>query len=218
MTEPIPDNLVSIIGSSYFQPIADLMTRLSGLPTLGENDVQVSSNENGYSASIVLLLVSMFESYVMRVRYINRDKIAIKQTSVTKYLQTLYADFPQINQLIEVFALRNSIAHNHLWEIDFTWNDELGMNLKNASLEETAGNADFHNVVDESTRKTKLLALNIVPIKVGRGEVRKVFNVIWDSLIFLEGKNRNQCYVSHLHVTFGKNVLLFSDLVNPLNN
>jgi hypothetical protein len=60
------DQLVTIVGSSYFQPITDLIARLLGRPKPSSNEVQTSSHENGYCASLVLLLVAMLESYVMR--------------------------------------------------------------------------------------------------------------------------------------------------------
>jgi hypothetical protein len=90
------DQLVTIVGSSYFQPITDLIARLLGRPkpTSNEvNEVQTSSHENGYCASLVLLLVAMLESYVMRVRYINRDRFPIKRISVVDYLLQLYPDY-----------------------------------------------------------------------------------------------------------------------------
>jgi hypothetical protein len=80
------DQLVTIVGSSYFQPITDLIARLLGRPKPSSNEVQTSSHENGYCASLVLLLVAMLESYVMRVRYINRDRFPIKRISVVEYL------------------------------------------------------------------------------------------------------------------------------------
>lgn len=186
--EPIQRDLVSIIGCSYFQPIADLIRRLSVLPTLGTNDVKVNPDENGYSVSIILLLVSMCESYVMRVRYINRILYPIKKISVVRYIQDLYPDYRNIDALSEVFSLRDLIAHNHLWEIDFTWAEEPGMTLINAKLEKTAGDKKYHNTTDEPTRKTKTLALNSVPIKVGRDDVHKAFKVVWNTLIFWRKK------------------------------
>jgi hypothetical protein len=65
----------------------------------------------------------------MRVRYINRDRLPIKRISVVDYLLQLYPDYQRRNELIEVFVVRDVIAHNHLWEIDFSWTEESEMTL-----------------------------------------------------------------------------------------
>lgn len=213
---PIPGDQVTIIGGSYFQPIADLVNRLAPTSDHGANDVQVGSSENGYSVSIILLLVTMFESYAMRVRYINRQQHPIEKNTVVGFIQDLYPDFKQIDELTEVFSLRDLIAHNHLWKIDFEWSESPGMTLKNAKREVTAGDKKYHGVIDEKSRRTKGLALNIIPTKVGREDVRTVFKVIWDALIFLEKKDRSQCYVSQHQVSYNRRLILFSDLISKI--
>jgi hypothetical protein len=214
------DQLVTIVGSSYFQPITDLTARLLGRPkpTSNEvNEVQTSSHENGYCASLVLLLVAMLESYVMRVRYINRDRFPIKRISVVDYLLQLYPDYQRRDELIEVFVVRDVIAHNHLWEIDFSWSEESAMTLLRADKESTAGDTKYKKVVDEQ-RKTKTLGLNILPTKVDRTDVFKVFDIVWETLMFLEKKKRNQCYVSHIHVRFNGQTRLFGELRDELRS
>jgi hypothetical protein len=105
-----PDQLVTIVGSSYFQPITDLLARLMSQSKSASSEVQTSSHENGYCASLVLLLVAMLESYLMRVRYINRDRFSIKRISVVEYLRQLYSDYQRWNELIEIFVVRDVIA------------------------------------------------------------------------------------------------------------
>jgi hypothetical protein len=212
-----PDQLVTIIGSSYFQPITDLLARLMGQPKSASNEVQTSSHENGYCACLVLLLVAMLESYVMRVRYINRDRFPIKKISVVEYLRQLYSDYQPWNELIEIFVVRDVIAHNHLWEIDFVWSEESVMTLLQAEKESTAGDKKYEKVVNERKR-TSALDLNIFPTKVDRTDVSKVFDIVWETLIFLESKNRNQCYVSHLYVRFNGQTRLFGELRDELRN
>lgn len=106
------NQVVTIVGSSYFQPITDLIARLMGSAKPASSEVKTSSHENGYCASLVLLLIAMLESYVMRVRYINRDRSPIKRISVVDYLLQLYPDYQRRNELIEVFVVRDVIAHN----------------------------------------------------------------------------------------------------------
>jgi hypothetical protein len=212
-----PDQLVTIVGSSFFQPITDLLARLMGQPKPASSEVQTSSHENGYCASLVLLLVAMLESYVMRVRYINRDRFSIKRISVVEYLRQLYSDYQRENELIEIFVVRDVIAHNHLWEIDFAWSEDSVMTFLQAEKESTAGDKKYKKVVNEQKR-TNALELNILPTKVDRTDVFKVFDIVWETLIFLESKNRNQCYVSHLYIRFNGQTRLFGELREELRN
>lgn len=117
---------------------------------------------------------------------------------VAKYLKSLYADFPFEAELNEVFILRDVLAHNHLLEINFSWDNEKGMNFHSANRY-SSGDYKFKNYVDISNNTTKTLGLNVIPIKVCGSDVKKVLQTTWKILLFLENKNRNQCYVSHLH-------------------
>jgi hypothetical protein len=153
----------------------------------------------------------------MRVRYINRDRFSIKRISVVEYLRQLYSDYQRWNELIEIFVVRDVIAHNHLWEIDFAWSEDSVMTLLQAQKESTAGDKKYKKVVDEQKR-TNALELNILPTKVDRTDVFKVFDIVWETLIFLEGKNRDQCYVSHLYIRFNGKTRLFGELREELRN
>ena len=48
---------VTIIGSGYMFPIADLIKKLKDFPSKGVNQVQTSIRENGYSVSIIALII-----------------------------------------------------------------------------------------------------------------------------------------------------------------
>ena len=209
--------LVTIIGSDYFQPIADLLDKLLSLSNQDTNEVKVSGREVGYSASVIVLLAVLLESYAMRVRYINRTTLPIKRISVPRYLKSLYSDFDMTDEVTEVFIVRDVIVHNHLWEIDFTWEDESVMKLVKAEKEASSGDCKYHDHVDVSSRKTKTLGLNVVPVKVGKRDVYEVFQIVWKTLLFLENKDRNQCYVSHLYVKYRGNAAKFGELLKELS-
>jgi hypothetical protein len=211
------DQLVTIIGSAYFQPIADLLDRLLSLPNQDPNEVKVSNREVGYSASVIALLVVLLESYAMRVRYINRTTVPIKRISVPLYLKSLYSDFDMTDEVTEVFVVRDVIVHNHLWEIDFTFEDESVMKLLKAEKEASSGDPKYNDHVDVSSRKTKTLGLNVVPVKIGKRDVYEIFQTVWKTLLFLENKDRNQCYVSHLYVKYRGKTAIFGELLKELS-
>lgn len=210
--------IVSIIGASYFVPISLLIEKLVELPKLSKNQVQVSSMENGHSASIILLLVSMFESYVMRVRYINRQNVPIERGQVVPFIQNLYPDYDKIVELTEVFVVRDVIAHNHLWEIDYSIGEDPSMSINAAKKEPSAGDRKYRGSVKPETMETTYLRLNVNPIKISRLDAYKVFEIIWETLLFFEKKNKNQCYVSILPVRFKDKNRVFGDLRTEIKN
>jgi hypothetical protein len=207
------DSLVTIVGSSYFEPISVLLEKLEKHDKGTPNEVQAGYYVNGYAASICILAVVCLESYVMRVRYINKaSQIEIDKVSVPKYLKKLYQDFPYEDELFEVHILRDALAHNHLWEVSYSWDDEIDMML-HAVNKWSSGDKKYAQYVDENTNLTKKLGLNVSPIKVGRADAISVLQNVWKILIFLESKNRNQCYVSHLHVAQKGELMRFGEII-----
>jgi len=152
----------------------------------------------------------------MRVRYINRNHPSSQTTNVLEFLKSLYPAFPDFDCLVETFILRDLLAHNHLWVIEFLWDDEIGMKLLDAKKHSLSGNRKYKDHVDIGNRKTKQLGLNVFPTRVNRMDVGKVLKTIWDALIYLEGKNRNQCYVSHLPVQFEGKPAKFGELISNI--
>jgi len=205
------DDLVTIIGDSYFEPICTLLEKLERYEEQ-TSDVQSGFFVNGYASSICLLAVACLESYVMRVRFIHKaSQEDIDRTPVVNYLRGLYKHFPYNDELREIYILRDIIIHNHLWELGFVWEEE-GMALTSATKRST-GDSKYRDSVDESTRKTKVLGLTVNPIKVGNREVKQVLQTMWRVLLFLEQEDRNQCYVSTGHYRYKGHVAQFGAIV-----
>jgi len=207
---------VSILGSSYFQPIADLIDRLTARSRPKSNAVRSSNFEHGYAASIVLLLVAMFESYIVRVRYIQRAQMPSNLRSALDVLLFFYPRLRHRKALTDIYVLRDAIFHNHLWEIEYSWGGSPAMVLHGAARDPAFGDKKYSVRVNPSTRRTRALGLSVVPTRVDHRDARRVFETVWKTLLFLESKNRNQCYVSHLHVRFRSKTVLFGDLVAHL--
>ncbi len=203
---------VSIVGSSYFDPIADLIDRLLRHPRPRTNAVQSGDCENGYAASIVLLLVAMFESYVVRVRYAHGTRVPTDMRGALDVLFHLYPRIRYQKALSDVYVLRDTLFHNHLWEIQFSWGGSHALALHGASRHPSSGDRKYLARVNAATRRTKALGLSVIPTRVDRRDARKVFDTVWKTLLFLESQDRFQCYVSHLHVRFRGKTVLFGDL------
>ena len=205
------NDLVTIIGDSYFEPICTLLERLECFKE-DRSDAQSGFHVNGYSASICLLAVACLESYVMRVRAVhNASQGDIDRAKISVYLKKIYPDFPYGDEVREIYILRDVIIHNHLWEVKFNWNDEC-ISVVDAN-KRSSGNGGYATHVDTLGRKTKTLGLTVNPIKVGKAEVHKVLQVMWKVLIFLENKDSNQCYVSASHYQYKRKMVRFSYVV-----
>lgn len=212
------ETLVSILGSSYFQPIADLIDRWFSRPRPRSNAVQSGYYEHGYATSVILLLVAMFESYVVRVRYLHRGAVPNKLRSAIDVLAYIYPSIRNKKALTDVYVLRDAVFHNHLWEIEFSWGGSPAMVMHGAAKHPAFGDTKYAPRVNSQTRRTKALGLSIVPTRVNRTDTRKVFETAWNTLLFLEEKDRNQCYVSHIHVRYRKKTVLFGGLIDEFNN
>jgi len=187
--EKISESYVSIVGDSYLLPIADLSETLFSHASLSQNEVQASSWENGYSASLCILTIAWFESYTMRVRYLNRTSGHTTIKPPVSFLKALYPDLPIFDELVEIFVLRDTLIHNHLWMIQFSWNESVGMKLHEADKDAFSGDKKYAQYVDPVTRKTKKLGLNVVPTKVCNTDFKIVLKMIWRGLLFIQEKD-----------------------------
>ncbi len=116
------NELVTIVGSSYFDPISTLLEELKKHDNGHLGDVQAGCFVNGYAASICLLSVVCLESYVMRTRYIHGvTDDELNKVAVTKYLKKTYGDYPYFDETNELFVVRDLLAHNHLLKISYNW-------------------------------------------------------------------------------------------------
>lgn len=210
------DTQVSIIGSSYFSPIADLLDRWLSRILHRPNAVQSGYYENGYAAALILLLVAMFESYIVRVRYIQGSAVPVKLRTAIDVLLHLYPRLKHRKALIDVYVARDAIFHNHLWEIEYSLGGYPAMVFHSAVKYPAFGDKKYSARVNSTNRRTKALGISVVPTRINRRDVKKVFETIWKTLLFLEQKNRNQCYISHIHVQFRGKTVPFGDLIGYL--
>lgn len=212
------ETLVSILGSSYFQPIANLVERWKAFTPHRPNKVQSGFYEHGYAASVILLLVAMFESYVVRLRFVQDSKVPPTARTALDVVSALFPRLRHRKALIDVYVVRDSIFHNHLWEIEYSWGGSPSMVLHGASRHPAFGDKKYTARVNPTTRRTRALGLNVVPTRVDRRDVLKVFDTIWKTLLVFEAQNRFQCYVSHENVRFAGKTVPFPDVLAKLRS
>jgi len=206
------NDLISIIGDSYFEPICALLERLQKFDEIEANGVQSGFYVNGFSASICLLAAACLESYTMRVRYLKKSTQAeIDKQSVVQYLPKVFSGFPYSKELIEIFIVRDVVIHNHLWEIGFDWSDN-GMDLVNAASK-SSGDRKYKEQVDLNLRKTKKLNLNINPIKIGKVDAMSVLRAMWRILVYLQSQDLQFCSVTAHHYKYHGKLVRFGEIV-----
>lgn len=158
----------------------------------------------------------MFESYVVRVRYVQRSAVPAALRTAIDVLFHLYPSLRHRKALTEIYVVRDAIFHNHLWEIEYSLGRFPTMVLHGAVKDPAFGDKKYAARVNSVTRRTKALGISVVPTRVDRRDVKKVFQTVWKTLLFLEQKNRNQCYASHVHVRFRNKMVLFGKLIDYL--
>ena len=210
------EKLVTVLGSAYFQPIADLVERLLQRKPVRATRVQSAHDESGYSVAGVLLLVAMFESYVSRIRFAQPKKVANATRSAVDVVLSVFPKLRHRRALEDVYVLRDLLMHGHLWEIEYEWGGPVPMVLKSATLHPAYGDKKFRKRVNSATHRTKALSLSTFPSRVDRRDLLKVFETLWKTLLRFEAQDRFQCYVSHLHVRFKGKSVLFGELQREL--
>jgi hypothetical protein len=213
-----PDALISILGSSYCQPIADLVEQWQKRPRHPPTKVMSAFYEYGYSASVILLLVAMFESYVVRLRFEQGKKVPPDTRIALDVVRAIFPRLRHMKSIVDVYVLRDTIFHNHLWEIQFSYGRSPSMVMHSAARHPAFGDNKYKVRVNTATRQTRALRLNIVPTRVDRFDVKKVFDTIWKTLLIFETKKVLQCNLSTTRVQFAGKVILFSDVIAQLTN
>jgi hypothetical protein len=210
----IIEKSVSILGSGYFQPVADLVERSLKWPVTKRGSVNALYYDNIYATSVILLMIASLESYVTRLRYFHQSVASGQRLTVAKYIKRIFRDFRSEKAVTELFVLRDAIFHNHLWEIGFTWRP---VTMHSANLLPHLEDRKFKAAINYTTRRTRNLRLHLVPTQVTRRDALKVIDVVWKVLLFLEHKNRMYCYVSDDHVPFRGRMRLFCEVRNALH-
>lgn len=219
MTHPAISDVISVVGFSYLQPITDLVENLLKEPLSKNGPGGVSMHENGYSSSIVVLLVALLESYTARVRFLRRSEGVAGNKSTPELLSEYFPGLPLKDELVEVFLIRNVIAHNHIWHLDVSDFDNVGSpTLKSPKELGFNTNKQYEQVVNIETRETRLLKLNINPTSVDRTDVRKVFDVVWRTLQFMNSVSSSDTPLAGSSVKFRGKRYKFENLFNEIQS
>lgn len=216
---PTPEMSISVLASKFQQPIADLIVRLTSRPYIKPDRSSSNFYECGYSASAIILIVAMLESMIQRDRYFFKKSFAgAKTKSVAHQYLSETLRYRRHAHIQELFELRNALAHNHVWEIEYTWPKTGGRRHKQSSLV-----ADTHrlSVIPPRNAKiprTKLVKFNLLPSRIDRTDLAKALSVAVHLLEFLSRKGTNPTDISISVVALPSRRLPFSSLLQEVEN
>ena len=177
------NKLVTILGSAYFEPIADLIDRLTKPKRSRPNRIKSGERESGYAASCVLLLVAMFESYASRLRWVQGARVPDSTRSAVDVVLTVFPKLRHRKALQDVYVLRDLLMHGHVWEVEYEWGGPVPLKLLSATMHTAYGDKKFRSRVNMNTHRTKALGLSVFPSRVDRTDLVKVFETIWKTLL-----------------------------------
>ncbi|HQR99787.1 MULTISPECIES: hypothetical protein [unclassified Polaromonas] len=176
-------------------------------------------HENGYSAALVVLLVAVLESYTARLRFLRSAEPIAGNLSTPDLLAKYFPFLPQKNELLEVFLVRNILAHNHIWHLDVS--DFAGAGSPTLATPKELGfqtNKHYEQIVDVPARKTRTLRLNVSPTAMDRSDVRNVFDVVWRTLKFMSAQNFSHTPLAGSTVAFRGKRRQFEDLLHEITD
>jgi hypothetical protein len=198
-------SIISCIGTSYVQPIVDLYERMHFFTYSGNSEIKVSSRENGYAASIIGLSVYMIESAINRMKYLENKS---NEKNLTFFI-SFFKNTKLSNELTEIYILRDTIAHNHLWEFTIRYDDNFDEDVLNRKLVSGYGDQKYKLFVDEDKIITKNLRLNVNPMKISKIDVLKVFELIYYFFGFLDKKNNSYFPALNEYIKYRDNLIRF---------
>jgi hypothetical protein len=213
--------MISSLIGAYFYAITHLLSELKQTQPLKPNQVQTGIGENGLACGIVTLSVFCLEATLNRVRNERgdtADRTSEDFISNTKYVKLVLGDSKLADYSEELFAIRDTIAHNHIWSAEIDWNGESGTMQFVDEPQLVAGYGDnrFHRVTNPETRKTNRLGLNVFPNRIWRRDAFIVFKTLFLLLKAFENANRNYVYFSHIPYKFGDDVISIEEIYEQI--
>jgi len=161
---------------------------------LGPNEVKAPDRENGLAATVVMLCAAIIEGSVHR-RYhfeelagsVSPDQRKSRERLLQWLEPHLASSAVDVRHVEEVFSARDMLVHAHTWVAK---TDGLPT-LHFVEPPTLAGYGDprFRRILDEKTRKSTDLRLNLYPIRVWRRDAYECFRVAISVLAALEASD-----------------------------
>lgn len=214
------DTIISVVAPHLQQPVADFVGKLIVRGYRPGDRISANFFENGYSAAAILLLAAMIESMLQRDRYfLQQVKPGLKLSGESaKYLKETLK-YRRYTRVRELFDLRNALAHNHMWEIQYTLPGAGGRLHRQSKL--VPGSHQLKITPSPSARipRTRTVGFNLLPARIDRTDLVKALDVFNHALEHLHKKEQRPVCFLDSTIVFGKQKSLpFRQLVEVLRN
>jgi hypothetical protein len=174
-------NYVSFNTISLIYPLLDLMDHVKSMKLEEPNAVQANIIDNGYSSAIIVLAVTIFESAVMRVRFLRKQ--LDRKVSCADYFASQKIENRLRDHVEEMVAVRDALIHSHAYSTEVYWDQEGNLltrrpfRLASRRGKKAFGNARRTRVIAKG-QVTKKLKLNLVPTRVCRTDACQVLKTL----------------------------------------
>ena len=211
---------ISVVAPHLQQPVADLVGKLTARAFTPGDRVSANFYENGYAAAAILLLAAMMESMLQRDWYfLRRSQRGLKASRDSATYLKERLRYRRYSHVRELFDLRNALAHNHIWEVEYT----LPVTGARAHRQSTIvpGSHRLKPAPSPSARipRTRAAKFNLLPTRVDRTDLLKAFDVFNHALDHLRKKGQSPVRFLDQTVAFGKcRSLPFRQLAEVLRN
>jgi hypothetical protein len=211
-----PKEIISIIGSSYFKPIAELVDHwVASGPTVRRDSVGTQFYADGYAVAVIVLLVAALESFVARDRHFSKKQPSERHVAVPEYMKEIYR-YRGYKRLSELFVVRDSIIHSHVWLIKYALPKRGGRRFISAMRKDWSGNKRLKQRLNPKTYRTKLLRFNTIPSRIDGTDVVKAFKIVIAALCFLERRGANPVLLLGGSVQYQGQLISFESLPEHL--
>ena len=194
---------ISFIAPWYAQAIADLFTKVFDYHSTA-NEIQANPYEAAYSCSIILLLVTMLEGIAARAASISKELGSNEKFNALKYLEGKCSGIFSKDELKEIFVVRDSIVHSHLWETKASTDPESWMNILKRELSSSFGDFKRKSALDEASYRTRELQIEIIPAKMISQEAVKVFDIVINAIKIVDAHTNHIMGIDSCRIAFNK--------------
>lgn len=213
------DTIISVVAPHLQQPVADFVAKLVARGFQPGDRVSANFYENGYSAAAILLLAAMIESMLQRDRYfLQRTKPVSKVSGeASKYLKETLG-YRRHTHVRELFEVRNALAHNHMWEIEYTTPSAGGRAHRQSKLLPGSHRLAAPPSANARIPRTPAVKFNLLPARVDRTDLVKALDVFNHALTHLHNKEQRPVRFLDETVACGKLRIPFRRLVEVLRD
>ncbi|KKO43817.1 hypothetical protein WG68_18780 [Arsukibacterium ikkense] len=213
------DTIISVVAPHLQQPVADFVAKLAARGYQAGDRVSANFYENGYSTAAILLIVAMIESMLQRDRYfLLKSKPNMKLNEVpVKYLKETLR-YRRHSHVRELFELRNALAHNHMWEVEYTLPAAGGRTYRKSKLMPGSHHLKALPGTNARIPRTRIVKFNLLPARVDRTDLVKALDVCNHAFAHLYKKEQRPVRFLDDIIVCGKRHIPFKQLAEFLRN